>query len=117
MAATITTDTRSNKNYEVASFQARGGGLVIGLISMTYSGTGGMTITGLGFQAPFFMSVAPASQYIFEWRATTSQLKAYSLVVTSTALASVLVEVGSDTDFTALGEGGIRFAAFGYGGG
>ena len=115
MAVTFTSDTRSNKNYEVASYQARAGGIVLGILNVTYSGTGGMTVTGLGFQTPFYLMASPASGYIFEWKATTSQIKAYQTQVTSTALASVLVEVASDTDFTGLGDGGIRFAALGWG--
>jgi len=116
MAVTYTSDARFDKNYEFASFQARGGGFAAGLLSVTYSGTGGMTVTGLGFSNPFYLYATPASNYIFEWKATTSQLKAYSTQVTSTALASVLTEVASDTDFTAISAGGIMFFAFGWGG-
>jgi hypothetical protein len=116
MAVTVTTDARFGKNYEVASWQARTGGIAIGLLSVTYSGTGGMTVTGLGFSNPFMLMASPASTYIFDWRATTSQLRAYQFQVTTTAGAVVVVEVASDTDFTALAEGGIRFAAIGFGG-
>lgn len=115
MAATITLDARLNANTEAQSFLARGGALTFGLLNVTYSGTGGMTVTGLAMRTPFYVMATPASQYIFEWRATTSQLRAYQTQVTTTALASVLIEVASDTDFTALAEGGIRFVAFGMG--
>ena len=116
MAVTYTSDARFSKNYEFNSFMARGGGFVAGILNVTYSGTGGMTVTGLGFSNPFYVYASPASSYIFEWKATTSQIKAYQTTVTTTALASVLAEVASDTDFTGLADGGIRFFAFGWGG-
>src|SRR5574340_514946 len=106
MAVTYTPDGRFNQNYEFASFQARGGGIVMGILNVTYSGSGGMTVTGLGFNTPFYLYAAPASSYVFEWKATTSQLKAMYQQVTSTAGAVVSVEPASDTDFTALGDGG-----------
>jgi len=115
MAVTYTPDARFNKNYEFASFQARGGGFVAGILAVTFSGTGGMTVTGLGFSTPFYVYASPASGYIFEWKATTSQLKGYTTVVTTTALASVLIEAASDTDLTTLADGGVRFFAFGWG--
>jgi hypothetical protein len=116
MAATVTTDARFGKNYEAASWQARGGGMAFGIAAVTYSGTGGMTITGMGFSNPFYMYASPASTYIFEWKATTSQLKAYYSPATTTAAGICLTEVASDTDFTALADGGIRFIAVGFGG-
>lgn len=114
MAVTSTIDGRHNDNYNFASFQARGGGIVAGILNVTYSGSGGMTVTGLGFTNPYYLYASPCSYYIFEWKATTSQLKAYTTVITTTALASVLIEAASDTDFTAASSGGVQFFAIGW---
>lgn len=112
MALTATYDPGLNTNYKVTSFDARGGKIVFGTLAVTYSSAGGLAWTlPLNYRA--FCIIPPVSQYIFTYNCTTSMLQAYETVVTTTALASVLVEVASDTDFTALSDS-LRFVAFGY---
>ncbi len=112
MALTATYDTQTQKNYEVAGHQARGLQIVFGTIAATYSSAGGLAWT-LPVNRRLFAIIPPVSQYIFAYNCTTSRFMAYEHVVTTTALASTLVEVASDTDFTSLSDS-IRFVAFGY---
>lgn len=112
MALTATNDTRLNKVYGLASAQARGLKLAVGTLAVTYSSAGGLS-WALPFAKTVFVSVPPVSQYTFMYNATTGMLAAYQNVVTTTALASTLVEVASDTDFTALTDS-LRFVAFGF---
>lgn len=112
MALTVTYDPRNNKNPEIQSYIARGLKIAVGTLAVTYSSAGGFTWT-MPFANRLFCIIPPVSQYIFAYNCTTSMLQAYQTVVTTTALASVLVEVASDTDFTALSDS-LRFVAFGY---
>lgn len=112
MALSATYDTRLNKNPEMQSALARGLNFAVGTLAITYSSAGGLSWT-LPFGKTVFTLVAPLSQYIFMHNVTTGMLQAYQSVVTTTALASTLVEVASDTDFTALTDS-LRFVAFGF---
>lgn len=113
MAISVTYNPVSNKNYALDSHQARDFKIVGGTIAVTYSAAGGLTWT-IPIKDRFAVIIPPVSQYIFTYNGTTSMLQAYEHVVTTTALASTLVEVASDTDFTALSDS-LRFVAFGYG--
>ena len=112
MALSATYDSRLNKSYGLDSALARGLNFAVGTLAVTYSAAGGLTWTA-PFNNTVFVSIPPQSQYIFTYNATTSMFKAYQCVVTTTALASTLVEVASDTDFTALTDS-LRFVAFGF---
>lgn len=112
MALSATYDTRLNKNYEIKSGIARGLGMAFGTLAVTYSTAGGLSWT-CPFDKTVWVSVPPVSGYQFQYNVTTNILKAYEVVVTTTALASTLSEVASDTDFTALTDS-LRFCAFGF---
>lgn len=112
MALTATHDTRLNKNPEMQSALARGLNFAVGTLAITYSGAGGLSWT-LPFNKTVFTYVPPVSGYQFIHNVTTGMLKAYEIVVTTTALASTLSEVASDTDFTALTDS-VKFLAFGF---
>ena len=112
MALTATYDSRTNKVYGLDSHSARDLKIVFGTLAVTYSAAGGFTWT-LPINNRLFCIIPPVSQYIFAYNCTTSMFTAYQCVVTTTALASTLVEVASDTDFTALSDS-LRFVAFGY---
>lgn len=108
MALSATYDSRLNKSYGLDSAFARGLQIAVGTLAVTYSGAGGFTWTA-PFNTTVFVSIPPQSGYVFTYNATTTVFKAYQ---TSTT-ASVMVEVASDTDFTALTDS-LRFVAFGF---
>ena len=112
MAISVTYDAGLNKNYKITSADARGLKVAFGTIAATYSAAGGLTWS-LPFNVRMYVSIPPVSQYVFTYNCTTSVFQAYQCVVTTTALASTLVEVASDTDFTALSDS-VRFVAFGW---
>jgi len=108
MALSATHDDRLNKNPELQSAMARGINFTVGTLRITYSGAGGLSWT-FPWNKTVFVSVPPQSGYIFDYNATTSMLKAY--MVNSSTLP--LMEVASDTDFTALAAP-LQFCAFGF---
>jgi len=112
MACVKTYDTRLNKDYDITSLQARGLQIALGTLAVTYSAVGGITCT-FPFSKTIYAMVPPVSQYVFMYNVTTNMITAYNSVVTTTALASTLVEVASDTDFTACTDS-LRFLAFGF---
>ena len=112
MAISVTYNSGVNKNFSFNSNTARGMKMAVGTIAATYSAAGGLTWS-LPFNVRLFCQISPASQYFFTYNCTTSMFQAWQSVVTTTALASTLVEVASDTDFTALSDS-LRFVAFGY---
>lgn len=112
MALAATMHSGLNSNYELQSGMARGLNFAVGTLAVTYSAAGGLTWT-LPFNQTLYVSIPAQSQYIFSYNVTTNMLTAYQCVVTTTALASTLVEVASDTDFTALTDS-LRFVAFGF---
>lgn len=111
MALTETNYSGLNASYGLQSAIARRVGFVAGTLAVTYSSAGGLSWT-LPFTQTLYVSIPPQSQYIFSYNATTNMFTAYQCVVTTTALASTLVEVASDTDFTELTDS-LRFVAFG----
>lgn len=112
MALSVTIDDRLNNHPTIQEGLARGLGFAVGTMDLTYSSAGGLSWTG-PFTHTVYCSIPPVSQYIFSYNVTTGMLAAYQTVVTTTALASTLVEVASDTDFTALTDA-LRFVAFGF---
>lgn len=112
MALTANLDDRLNATPTMQEGIARGLGFAVGTLDITYSSAGGLSWTG-PFAHNLYVSIPPVSQYVFAYNATTGMVLAYQTVVTTTALASTLVEVASDTDFTAATDS-IRFVAFGF---
>lgn len=112
MALSVSIDDRLNNHPTMQEGLARGLGFAVGTMDLTYSAAGGLSWTG-PFAHTVFCSIPPVSQYIFTYDVTNGMVYAYEHVVTTTALASTLVEVASDTDFTALSDA-LRFVAFGF---
>ena len=112
MALTATHDTRLNRNPEFKSAMARGINFSVGTLAITYSSAGGLSWT-LPFNKTIFTVVPPVSGYQFIHNVTTGMLKVYEIVVTTTALASALSEIASDTDLTACTDS-VKFIAFGF---
>lgn len=108
MALTITHDSRLNKNPEMQSALARGINFSVGTLRITYSAAGGLSCS-MPFSKTVFVSIPPQSGYVFEYNVTTSMLRAY--MTNSSTLP--LMEVASDTDFTAL-TAPLVFCAFGF---